>query len=254
MGFSITGFWISSLLLLLLTAIARIFFLKYELNRKIEQAKIANDHINAIRKEARERTLSFRPVCGDVLWQKIVTLSFNELEETVRRTYENWDEVRVSQAVREYRKFLYLFGITASKELHVVPLSSDTDVIWKTHILSTEAYRSDCIKLFNEILPRNEILSDVLGYGFGNEYTRNLYREHFEDPRNLPSIIHADRTVAGLTDMPWPLFWVYYCDKHPTLQHIRNYDKKSHSFIRPKREAVPGHDTRSSFFQDSTDD
>ncbi|MGD1865537.1 MAG: glycine-rich domain-containing protein [Phormidesmis sp.] len=100
---------------------------------------------------------------------------------------EPWDLARVTQAVEQYRRFLFL-----SKHYpgHRVVPSREVDEVWHTHILDTAKYREDCDILFGKFMDhwpyfglKDEAERAELNDAFSE--TQQLMEEHFgKSPTN----------------------------------------------------------------------
>ena len=66
---------------------------------------------------------------------------------------KGWSRQQAEAAVGEYRKFLFLVGISMQdpNAEPVVPWGG-VDEVWHTHILDTEKYQNDCEALFGRFL------------------------------------------------------------------------------------------------------
>lgn len=62
---------------------------------------------------------------------------------------EAWDLARATQAVEQYRRFLFLSKHYPNRK--IVP-SKEVDEVWHTHILDTAKYREDCDILFGKFM------------------------------------------------------------------------------------------------------
>ncbi|MEN8445108.1 MAG: glycine-rich domain-containing protein-like, partial [Cyanobacteria bacterium J06555_13] len=62
---------------------------------------------------------------------------------------EGWTIERATQAIEQYRKFLFL--VKHYPDRKIVP-SREVDQVWHTHILDTAKYREDCDIVFGKFM------------------------------------------------------------------------------------------------------
>lgn len=63
-----------------------------------------------------------------------------------------WDTKKLARAQQEYRRFLLLCGL--HPKIKISPVV-EVDKFWHAHILDTERYHRDCMKLFGRYLHHN---------------------------------------------------------------------------------------------------
>lgn len=112
---------------------------------------------------------------------RVASLDFTML----RRKLEiagGWPPPRVAEGEHLYRRYLALKIVYPEKVLRPTPLIDD---FWHQHILDTEAYTSDCRRLFGRYVhhyPYGGLIDDVLVIALGEalkEETRKLFQKHF---------------------------------------------------------------------------
>jgi len=110
------------------------------------------------------------------LWNRVDAFEFtadsvgNDLSERVRvRT--GWTEDQALQAIREYRRFLYLYGLTKTAKRSV---GASLDQVWQAHRSDPAGYDADCQTLFGRTLPYVDRFT-----GQDQERTRKAYRAEF---------------------------------------------------------------------------
>lgn len=87
-------------------------------------------------------------VVGAALRQFKFVAQMDELGWTDKLHFGNHPEL-ITSAISQYHLFLDLFAHNPSKAL--VP-TLVVDLAWHTHMLSAEAYRADCMRLFERYL------------------------------------------------------------------------------------------------------
>lgn len=197
-----------------------------------EREKLRSDYEkykNTFRQKQTNAQLDITPgirksLSPEMLWRQLETLNFAVIEAKVRETEKRWGDKRVASAMAEYKKFLYLFGI--SRDEAVVPQSIDVDKVWHQHILQMKKYEYDCQVLFGKTLYHNPLDSGTKAHTKGVEHTQTLYRRSFTAPSNAPSTIVANYDSSG--GMPWWLWWSMYSNQFGTDAGV--YETSSHSF------------------------
>lgn len=94
----------------------------------------------------------------------------------------DWDDSRLNEAEREYRKFLYLAA--CNPEETVVPWTEDLDIFWHYHVLDTRKYTVDCERIFGYYLhhdPTTPLRPEF--HRKAEEKTKSLYSKSFRDDR-----------------------------------------------------------------------
>jgi len=106
---------------------------------------------------------------------------------------EGWSAIQCEEIAKEYKRFLKLKLLYPNEA--IVP-NVAIDTMWHYHILDTEAYQTDCIAIFGEILHHYpyyglEGKSDAKNFVNSFDLTKSLYYQTFnsmmEGPNYLPS-------------------------------------------------------------------
>ncbi|MGB7251151.1 MAG: glycine-rich domain-containing protein-like [Phormidesmis sp.] len=97
---------------------------------------------------------------------------------------EGWTLARVTQAIEQYRRFLFLLNRYPTQR--IIP-SREVDHVWHTHILDTMKYREDCDRLFGRFMDhwpyfgmKDEAEKHELDSAFVE--TQRLMQSHFQQP------------------------------------------------------------------------
>lgn len=157
------------------------------------------------------KPVSARPVDQRTLYNRIEThLDLAHVREKL--TEKGWDSQRISQAIREYKEFLYLYGTTAGS-VTIVPWTDDLDEAWHAHILAMKKYERDSLMLFSEVLYHDPSLAR------GSEeqkkavaFTAELRRKAFQAPttakRSTESKYESAASSSDDSFLPWYIFYV----------------------------------------------
>lgn len=112
---------------------------------------------------------------------RVTSLDFTMLKRKLE-VVGGWSANTSAEGERLYRRYLALKMVYPEKVLRPTPL---IDEFWHAHILDTEAYTSDCQKLFGKYVhhyPYGGLIDDVLVRALGEalkEETRKLFQKHF---------------------------------------------------------------------------
>ena len=102
----------------------------------------------------------------------------------------------IRQMITRYYRFMQLKASFPDNIL-LIP-TMDIEIIWQTHLLRPEKYRSDCLRLFHRIIDHSLFL-DEIGYSLKNQAfldTCQLYRERFgEQYCFIPAIKRIRNTL-----------------------------------------------------------
>lgn len=110
---------------------------------------------------------------------EMIKLKLMDIEEG-----EGWSRDYVDQVAIEYRKFL---GLSRNyPDLAIVP-SGPVDIFWHYHILDTQKYGPDCIKVFGFFLHHFPYFGmrgdeDLNNLNESWDITIDLYQKHFGEP------------------------------------------------------------------------
>jgi hypothetical protein len=87
----------------------------------------------------------------------------------------------IKQMIFRYYRFMKLKALSPFNILLVPTL--DIEIIWQTHLLRPEMYRTDCLRLFGKIIDHS-LLTDNIGQFLKEQAfidTCQLYEEHFSE-------------------------------------------------------------------------
>lgn len=113
------------------------------------------------------------------LWARIAAFNFpnddqgHGLADRLRNE-TGWPDARVAVAMTEYRRFLYLYGL--SKTARRVP-GGALDRVWRVHRADATGYDAACQALFGRTLPYSDRVT-----GRDQELIRKAYRKEFGSP------------------------------------------------------------------------
>lgn len=121
--------------------------------------------------------------------------------EKVSEFGSKWCKRRiVRRMITRYYRFMLLKASFPNNILLVPTL--DIEIIWQTHLLRPEKYRSDCLRLFHRIIDHSLFL-DEIGYSLKNQAfvdTCQLYHERFGEPYCfLPATKNKRELLIGHT-------------------------------------------------------
>lgn len=126
----------------------------------------------------------------DEFLNKTNSLDFEWIAKEITKKDPNiarqWSEEGVSDAIEQYKKFMYLlYKYQSLPDKKLVP-SVEVDEIWHHHILDTRKYEKDCMNVYGYFMhhfPYFGMRSDEdfkdLNKSFAS--TQELYFEEFED-------------------------------------------------------------------------
>lgn len=105
-----------------------------------------------------------------------------------------WSTARVTTAVKEYRRWLYLCALPGALKSHKLGMGpSDVDEVWHTHIIFTQKYMADCKALLGFYLHHKPSEEGVVTVAKGQvprgdpvyEETLKLYEQEFGEQSPL---------------------------------------------------------------------
>jgi hypothetical protein len=112
----------------------------------------------------------------------VATVDLTNIRMLLSR-YNRWGPKFADAVEIEYKRFMTLHRWNAAPDLPIVPTST-VDEMWHTHILDTQAYADDCIRIFGSFLHHFPYLGlrgleDERAWREAVESTSALYRATF---------------------------------------------------------------------------
>jgi hypothetical protein len=102
--------------------------------------------------------------------------------------------------ITQYYKFMQLKAFHPSNILLVPTL--DIEIVWQTHLLRPEMYRTDCLRLFRRVIDHSLLLSDIQTVLKDQAFrdTCQLYEQRFgEQYCILPSTVDGEKTALKIS-------------------------------------------------------
>lgn len=123
-----------------------------------------------------------KPLCSAFV-HELDDINFDEIAYFLTDPNQGlgWNLTKATQGINAYRRFLLLKYLYPTEEL--IP-SEDVEQVWRSHILNTRKYRSDCYQLFGYYLdyfPYDSTYSNALSRTEAWHKTQALYLRHFQD-------------------------------------------------------------------------
>lgn len=102
---------------------------------------------------------------------------FDFLQNRVMEEH-SWDAGRAEGAIREYLRFMQMLAEAPKMELVA---SSDVDLVWHEHLIDTQNYAADCLRLFGRFLHhrRARTSDELAAIPAAYERTKRRYAERF---------------------------------------------------------------------------
>lgn len=111
-------------------------------------------------------------------WAAVEATNLDRVVEALV-TREGWEKKRAVKAVGSYRQFLYLIMRHPGRTL--VPWTLDLDAAWHAHLLDSQRYADDTIRLFGGFLHHNpDLPRGSPEQRDGLDVTRELHRTEFD--------------------------------------------------------------------------
>jgi hypothetical protein len=88
----------------------------------------------------------------------------------------NWENIQYAEIL--YKNYLFLIAKYRESEPHLPP-STDIDDFWHGHILDTQRYTDDCVRIFGTMIHHNPF------FGYGTTEAEKLLSASFERTQEL---------------------------------------------------------------------
>jgi hypothetical protein len=111
---------------------------------------------------------------------------------------EQWQQPAVlKQMIQRYYRFMQLKASHPHNTLLIPTL--DIEIVWQTHLLRSEMYRNDCLRLFRRVIDHSLIMKNEMEQFFKEQAfldTCQLYQQRFgDDYFSLPSSQWKNKVV-----------------------------------------------------------